>query len=173
MRYLRLVAGLLVALALAPLTPLPAYAHARPDRADPPIEGVVPTAPAVLQVWFGEGVTASGSSLQVVDGAGNRVDAGDSRVDLNDPDRKRMLVSLGQLADGVYTVNWRTLSADDGDAAEGSFRFGVGATTVLPPLPAAGPAPRISIETATVSGRDVRVRVGLQEGIAATTVVVP
>jgi hypothetical protein len=90
------------------------------------------------------------------------VDAGDSRVDLNDPDRKRMFVSLGQLADGVYTVNWRTVSADDGDAADGSFRFGVGANTVLPPLPGAGPAPRITIETASVSGRDVRVRVGLQ-----------
>jgi methionine-rich copper-binding protein CopC len=172
MRYLRFVAGLLMALALAPLTPLPAYAHARPERADPPIEGVVPTAPAVLQVWFGEGVTAAGSSLQVVDDAGNRVDAGDSRVDLNDPDRKRMFVSLGQLADGVYTVNWQTLSADDGDAAEGSFRFGVGASTVLPPRPAAGPAPRLTIETATVSGHDVHVHVGLQ-GVIATTVVVP
>jgi methionine-rich copper-binding protein CopC len=182
MRNLRLAAGVVLALALVPLTALPAYAHARPDRADPPIEGVVNTAPAVLQVWFTEGVTAAGSSLEVVDSAGNRVDAGDSRVDLNDPDRKRMFVTLGQLADGVYTVNWKSVSADDGDAAEGSFRFGVGAATVLPPLPAAGAMPRITTETALVSGCDVHLRVELSDNqhrdwnppiVATTTVIVP
>ena len=66
-----------------------------------------------------------------MDASGNRVDGGDSRVDLADPDRKLMRVSLPALPDGVYTVNWRTLSATDGGEATGSIRFGVGAATVL------------------------------------------
>src|SRR5581483_2617754 len=79
------------------------------------------------------GVRNQGSSLQVMDAAGNRVDNNDGQVDLQNPDRQRMFVTLPPLPDGVYTVRWVTVSADDGDQAEGTFRFGVGADTVLPP----------------------------------------
>jgi methionine-rich copper-binding protein CopC len=156
---LRILAGLSLALTLIALGPQRAEAHARYARSEPAADAVVPTAPGQLQVWFTEEVATQGSSLQVVDSTGNRVDRGDSRVDLSDPDRKLMLVSLMPLADGVYTVNWQTVSGEDGDAADGSFRFGVGANTVLPPMPGAGPAPRLTIESATVSGHEVRLHV--------------
>ncbi len=129
----RLLAGLTVAVTLFGVAPERAAAHARPSRAEPPIEGVAPSAPSQLRVWFTEAMRSQGSSLEVYDSAGNRVDAGDGRVDLNDPDRKLMFVGLPTLADGVYTVRWRTHSADDDHDADGSFRFGIGANTVLPP----------------------------------------
>ncbi len=46
---------------------------------------------------------------------------------------------IGGLADGVYTVSWRTVSAVDGHVSAGSFGFGVGvAPPSGPPDPVAG-----------------------------------
>jgi methionine-rich copper-binding protein CopC len=135
MRYFRLTAGLALALLALLMAPQLVGAHARYDRSDPAADSVVVVAPEQLRVWFTQELVTRGSSLQVVDAAGNRVDRGDSRVDLNDPDRKLMLVSLLPLTDGVYTVHWRSLSAEDGDDAEGTFRFGVGASTTLEVVP--------------------------------------
>ncbi len=149
----RLVAGILLALATISLTTVAIQAHARYGRSEPGADAVVLTAPAQLKVWFTEEVATQGSSLQVLDSAGNRVDAGDGHVDLNDPDRKLMWATLMPLADGVYSVNWVTISAEDGDRADGSFRFGVGASTVLP---ASGSVPRPTNGGVTVAERDVR-----------------
>jgi methionine-rich copper-binding protein CopC len=157
----RVLAGLGLATTLLLGAPRSAAAHARYDHSDPASESVVPAAPAQLQAWFTEGVRNQGSSLQVMDAAGNRVDNNDGQVDLDDPDRKRMWVTLQALPDGVYTAKWVTVSADDGDEAEGTFRFGVGASTVLPPLPAAGPVPTITIARPTVTGHDVRLHVNV------------
>ncbi|HEY7061662.1 MAG TPA: copper resistance protein CopC [Chloroflexota bacterium] len=157
----RALAGLSLAAGLLLAGPRLASAHARYDHSDPAAESVVPAAPAQLQAWFTEGVRAQGSSLQVMDSAGNRVDNNDGQVDLNDPDRKRMWVTLQALPDGVYTVKWVTVSADDGDQADGSFRFGVGANTVLPPQGSSGPVPTISIANTSVNGHEVRLHVNV------------
>lgn len=159
MQWSRMAAGLALAAVLLLGTRERVAAHATYERSDPPAETIVPTAPAVLQVWFTEGVRSQGSRLEVLDAAGNRVDGGDGRVDLNDPDRKRMLVSLPPLPDGVYTVRWVAVSADDDHEASGSFRFGVGVNTVLPPLHASHPAPRLEIGEVTVNGAEVRLHV--------------
>src|SRR5215210_4954172 len=135
MRYLRLMMGLALALLGLLVALHSAGAHARYDRSDPAADSVVAVAPQQLRVWFTQELVTQGSRLEVLDAAGNRMDAGDSRVDLNDPDRKLILVSLSPLADGVYTVNWRSVSAEDGDDAEGTFRFGVGASTMLEAAP--------------------------------------
>jgi copper resistance protein C len=158
----RLAAGLGLAVALILWAPRPAAAHARYDHSDPASETVVATAPAQLQAWFTEGVRSQGSSLQVTNSAGDRVDRGDSQVDVNDPDRQRMFVSLQPLADGVYTVHWATVSADDGDAVDGTFRFGVGVNTILPPLPASGPVPTLAITDTMVNGHEVRLHVNVE-----------
>jgi methionine-rich copper-binding protein CopC len=133
MLHIRMLAGfsLTVALTALALVPQLAAAHANYARSEPPADGVVAAAPQEVRVWFTQELVTRGSSLQVLDSDGNRVDADDSRVDLNDPDRKQMRVSLPPLADGVYTVQWHSVSAEDGDSADGSFRFGVGADTVL------------------------------------------
>lgn len=146
MRAYRLLAGFTLALALLSLAPERAAAHARPQRAEPPMEGVAADPPPRLVVWFSEGVRNAGSGLQVMDSAGNRVDLGDAQVDLTDPDRKVMWVSLQPLADGVYTVRWQSHSADDDHEADGTFRFGIGSSTVLPPASGGEPAPAAAID---------------------------
>lgn len=156
----RLACAGLIALSLG-LAPRLAAAHANPTRAEPGIETVTPTPPTELKVWFSEELAPQGNSLEVLDSSGARVDRGDARVDLNDPDRKLLVVSLNPLPDGVYTVTWRSVSRADGHEASGSFRFGVGANTVLPPRRAEG-APRIAIDTASLAGRDLQVRLTVQ-----------
>jgi len=63
------------------------------------------------------------SVVRVFDMAGARVDNGDSHVDPNE--RKTISVSLAtaKMADGTYTVKWKTLSDDDGDEASGQFEL--------------------------------------------------
>jgi len=39
---------------------------------------------------------------------------------------KELRVALPRLADGVYTVSWRTVSKVDGHVTGGSFAFGIG-----------------------------------------------
>src|SRR5205823_1598935 len=95
------------------------------DHSDPADGATVATAPGVVKVWFSEGVRAvSDSNLKVVDSSGQQVDNKDSKVDTSDPDRKLMTVSLKpNLPAGTYTVQWATVSADDGDKDDGEFSF--------------------------------------------------
>ena len=121
--------------------PLPTFAHAHYDRSEPMAQGTVEGTPFVLKTWFNQELM-SASTIKVLDQAGTQVDLGDGRVDLDDPDRKLMVVSLPELPVGVYTVAWASLSAEDGDWADGTFTFGVG---VIPPtandqLPPADPS---------------------------------
>ncbi|MGH2560836.1 MAG: copper resistance CopC family protein, partial [Thermomicrobiales bacterium] len=153
----------LVALALAAFValeapPRPALAHAEPERADPPIGGTVAPAPAMVEVWFTEEVDPAETTLSVMGPDGTTVDLGDSAVDLNDPERKRVTVSLPpDLAAGVYTVQWSALSGEDDHPEEGEFTFTVaGGSPVASPSasPAASPAaiPAASPEAAVVTG---------------------
>ena len=133
-----LLTGLLTAV-LTALTlvaaPAGVSAHAEPERAEPPMNGTVPVAPARVEIWFDEEVDADGTSIQVIGPGGIQVDLGDTTLDLMDPNRQRVTVSLRpNLGPGAYTVQWRSLSATDGDSAQGGYLFRVGAAT-----PAASP----------------------------------
>ena len=99
-------------------------AHADYDRAVPAADEVVSQAPQQVQVWFTQELfrREGQNSLEVYGPDDQRVDQDDAAID--DDDRTLMTVSLqSALADGVYTVRWRTLSADDGDEADGEFQF--------------------------------------------------
>ena len=104
-------------------------AHADYDRSVPAADDVVLQAPQQVQVWFTQELfrREGQNSLEVFGPNEQRVDLDDAAID--DDDRKLMTVSLApDLADGVYIVRWRTLSADDGDDAEGEFQFTVRAS---------------------------------------------
>lgn len=105
-----------------------AQAHAELKECTPAIDGTVATAPEKLTCETSQAMKAEGSSLQVFDANGVQVDKGDSAVDLNDPERTIISVSLdtAKMKDGVYTVKWTTVSADDSDQATGEFHFTVG-----------------------------------------------
>ena len=99
-------------------------AHADYDHSVPAAGEVVLQAPQQVQVWFTQELfrREGQNSLEVYGPDEQRVDLDDFAID--DDDRKLMTVSLPpDLANGVYTVRWRSLSADDGDEASGEFQF--------------------------------------------------
>ncbi|MCY4412316.1 MAG: copper resistance protein CopC [Caldilineaceae bacterium] len=99
-------------------------AHADYDHSVPAADELVLQAPQQVQVWFTQELfrREGQNSLEVYGPDEQRVDLDDFAID--DDDRKLMTVSLPpDLANGVYTVRWRSLSADDGDDASGEFQF--------------------------------------------------
>jgi putative copper export protein len=58
------------------------------------------------------------------------------QVDPADP--YSLLVPVPDLADGAYTVQWRSLSAADGHVSQGFFTFAVGAGSSPPPIDGQG-----------------------------------
>jgi copper transport protein len=104
-----------------------AYAHAELESCEPPIDGKLSSAPLRIVCNATESMDVKGSSLQVFDSSGTQVDKGDSRVELNGRNRRTIVVSLdlSRVKGGVYIVRWKTLSAEDGDVANGEFHLTV------------------------------------------------
>lgn len=103
-----------------------ALAHAVPERANPPMNQGVPVMPSTIEVWFSEEVKSEGTTLEVLKLDGTQVDMGDAAVDLQDPTRSRVTVGVHPgLDNGVYVVQWTSVSAIDGDAVSGSYQFTV------------------------------------------------
>lgn len=109
------VAGAFYALSL--LMPLPASAHAAYDGSDPPDKGTVSSAPSEVWAEFTE-PPAEGSTLQIIDPCGQRVDAGDYR-NLG----YRLTVSMSADKAGRYSANWRVVSDLDSHPTSGTFTF--------------------------------------------------
>ena len=127
----RRLGAVVIALGLLVASTSNAFAHARYDWSEPANGATLDGQPFVLKAYFTQELTSK-SSLRVLDAYGVQVDLGDGRVDLNDPDRKIMQVSLPALPEGQYTVEFAAESAEDGHVEPGTFGFGVGAA------PAAG-----------------------------------
>jgi methionine-rich copper-binding protein CopC len=139
--WILLLAGLMLAGIL--LTPGSVAAHAEPESANPPIGGTVTEPPTQVEVSFSQEVVRQGdsSSITVIDAAGANVTTGPSEVD--DLDRTIIRVGLQpDLPNGVYTVQWQTVSASDGDTASGSFVFTVSAA---PPTATAEETPAAEV----------------------------
>lgn len=125
---------LLLALSLW-LLAVPAAGHSELVKSQPEAGANLSQTPAQAIGWFSEELDTKTSTIQVFDAAQQQVDLGDGSVDLNDPDHASMIATLkNSLPDGVYTVHWTAVSAEDGDATEGEFTFSVGDAQ------AAGPA---------------------------------
>lgn len=109
-----------------------AFAHAEPDITVPAIGSTVDQAPPQVEITFTEEVTAE-TTIEVVGPDGKAVNAAPAALDLEDPSRKHVTVALfGALPAGVYTVNWSSVSAEDGDPDSGSYTFTVGGAAATP-----------------------------------------
>ena len=97
-------------------------AHAFLDHANPAVGSVVHGGPAQVKLWFTQRLEPAFSVMQVADGTGKRVDAGDPHVDATDSEL--LLVSVPHLAPGTYRVTWRVLSVDT-HITQGDFTFDV------------------------------------------------
>ena len=98
----------------------PAWPHASLVRSSPARRATLTSAPDRVQLWFNEAIEPKFSSVSVWDGAGQRVDLEDARVEPDDP--KRLTVGLKPLGRGAYRVRFRVLSVD-GHVVESEFPF--------------------------------------------------
>ena len=134
-----IVWGLLCLAAPAALAAPGLPLHAKVLSADPAIGSTITHVPTKVTVTAAESINPdpAGSNLFVygpsADATATLISQGDAKVPLSSP--KQMVVTITPNSghvDGVYVVMWKTVSADDGDAASGSFTFTVntkGATT--------------------------------------------
>jgi copper transport protein len=126
-------ARVLVVVALAMLAclaaPVPrALAHASLESSDPAAGSSVPTAPKVIVLTFGEDPDPNRTLVRILDEHGRTV-PGVSPVGAVPGKPLEVQVTLSSaLATGVYSVNWRSVSATDGHVDSGAFAFGVGVT---------------------------------------------
>jgi copper transport protein len=120
------LAPLLVVAAFAVLAASPGTvtAHALLHASEPAAGSTLGSAPPAVTLTFGETPDVRLTSVKVLDSGGNDHVSGPVEALSDPPDSIR--VPIGVLADGVYTVTWRTVSAVDGHVSAGSFVFGVG-----------------------------------------------
>ena len=144
MRMGRTIATLL----LVAVMPVLGLAHAKLSRSQPKAKETLAQSPKLIELWFTEALEPGLNTIEVKDQQGNRVDRG--QVTLSEENKKAQ-IELGELKPGVYTVVWKSLSADQ-HAIRGRFTFTVAAsTTSASPTPGTAqpshtPMPEMTIE---------------------------
>ncbi|WP_067933951.1 copper resistance CopC/CopD family protein [Alicyclobacillus kakegawensis] len=126
-----LAAGLLVW-----VQPLFVSAHAYIVRANPSAGAVVHKEPRRVQIWFDESVQAVFDAMRVVNQTGQRVDEHDARIDARDSHLLECTLQP-HLPPGLYTVEWRVISAD-GHPVSGDIPFRIAGAASAPGGAAAG-----------------------------------
>lgn len=102
------------------------FAHAG-LRFSSPLEGAtLGDTPSTVQLTLGEKPEPSLSSIHVIDTSGATYDVGRPAPVPGDP--LSLSIAVRPLGTGVYTVNWRVVSAVDGHASAGAYVFGVRAS---------------------------------------------
>lgn len=116
---------IVTALLVLALTPVLASAHAKLLRSQPNAKETLSQSPKLIELWFTEALEPGLNTIEVKDQQGMRVDRGE--VTLSEENKKAQ-VELNELKPGIYTVVWKTLSADQ-HAIRGRFTFTVEVST--------------------------------------------
>ena len=125
--------------------------HAELESASPPAGGTVTALPPTITLVFSEEVKPGTATVEVTGPDGKRVDTGDAAVDLTDPERRTVTVSLFAGGAGEYTVHWENVSNTDGDPVAGDYAFTVAPVAPSPDsVVAATPADPTPSLTATI-----------------------
>jgi copper transport protein len=98
-------------------------AHALLVRSDPAANAELLQSPTAIELWFSEALEPGFSSARVLNASGQEMPAGTATVDAADPNH--LSLPVNELAPGIYTVAWKTLSRADGHEWYGSFPFTV------------------------------------------------
>jgi copper transport protein len=107
-----------------------ALGHAQLVASNPGSGEVVASPPTRLTLTFSESFEAAYSNVDLLDPNGATVLTHAGRPD--PADAHVLVVDLPSLGTGIYTVDWRTVSAADGHDASGFFTFGVGNVSAPP-----------------------------------------
>lgn len=97
-----------------------AWAHARPQTTAPQPNARLDSPPAHVGITYDDAIDPSGSSLVLLDGAGNPVATAADPVTGN---RQASVSPMVDLAPGPYTVDWTSVDANDGHKAQGFYTF--------------------------------------------------
>jgi methionine-rich copper-binding protein CopC len=111
-----------------------AFAHAEPARVEPGEGAVLAGSPPYVVIEMSQEMARreGANAIDVFDASGKEVTTADAVVD--NADRQKLSVALpSDLPTGVYTVRWKTVSADDGDPADGQLSFTVDPNRVPDP----------------------------------------
>jgi copper transport protein len=123
------LAGVTAVLALLAIPAVPGagsrvLAHAQLVASSPASGGVLPESPDELRLVFSEPIEGKATSLDLAGLDGSPILERAGTVDPEDP--YALVAASPELADGIYTLTWRSLSAADGHVADGFLYFGVG-----------------------------------------------
>jgi copper transport protein len=138
-----LVAALLAGAALV-MYGIPAEGHSLVRDSDPADGATVAHPPDAITIVFTEPPDPKLSQVEILDTDARKLAGGP--VSPVPGSWLTVRFALPPLANGVYTVVWRTVSATDGHAATGVFAFAIGAATAGQPVPSvpSPPAPALS-----------------------------
>lgn len=101
-----------------------AFAHAEPATVKPGDGAVLNQPPTEILIQMTQEMArqAGGNDIEVFDSTGKKISTVAAVID--NSDRRKISVPLpSNLPVGTYTVKWKTLSADDGDPANGQLTF--------------------------------------------------
>ena len=118
------------------------FAHAKYASSTPAAESTIAALPSSVNVTFAEELRAV--TLNVVGPDGSTVSTDHAAIDL--AERTNASVPIRNGGAGRYTVQWTSVSDEDGDSASGSFGFTL-LTTRHRPQPAAPAAPAATATT--------------------------
>ncbi len=113
-----------VAIAIGTMPFVAAWGHASLVKSLPASGATLTASPAVIRAWFNDELAVKGSTLKLLDAQKKQVGPTggvDSKVAKHDV----MKLTPPKLAAGTYSVQWHAISADDGEARSGSFKFTV------------------------------------------------
>lgn len=122
MRRLGVFAAVLLVLALMPATI--AFAHAEPAKVKPGDGAILTTPPTTYEITMSQEMARQpgANEILIYDTSGKQVTSVGAVID--NSDRRKLSVAMpSNLAPGFYQVQWKTLSADDGDPATGTLTF--------------------------------------------------
>jgi copper transport protein len=132
-----LAAGVFLTVLAGAASPASVDAHAALELSDPVAGASLPEPPTEIRLTFTEPLESAYTGADLLDAAGDPVPAVAVSI-APDNDHQLVIVPASPLADGNYTVAWRTLSAADGHTLQGYFGFAVGvaASGEIPVAPA-------------------------------------
>ena len=112
--------------------------HAKVSKAIPAIGSTITQVPATVTVFTLENMNPDpkNSNLFVYGPGGALISQGDAKVSLSNP--QQMSVTIKPDGNGIYVVQWKTVSALDGDPDQGAFVFTVKPGVHATPTTAAG-----------------------------------
>ncbi|HEX9135189.1 MAG TPA: copper resistance CopC family protein [Ktedonobacteraceae bacterium] len=113
--------------------------HAKVTKAIPAIGSTVSQAPTTVTVFALENINPdpNKSNLFIYSPAGDLISQGNAKVSLTNPEEMSITIKPDTAnLNGVYVVQWKTVSALDGDPDQGAFVFTVNTGAVAAPTPA-------------------------------------